>query len=466
MRTISPQSEEQIIGCLKQAVALVDEQGMTPDAALTKIARDNRWKAETIKFASYAYNTGRQTAQREGSDSILDKLAEFPLVDPDKVVAAVFPSEVKTAAEIERQDAISAEYNRGPDFLFARDQKAHLKAAAAGPWYAPVNHPTNAPDPMLKMAKRHSKFVEMKKVAEEAASQSRLAYEGMLKAAGELGDYFKQRREDRFAFDQFEKTCQVFYPGTTKILDYVHSRNRMKEARANDYTKLPHSIDHSQAPWSLVKAACDAANSVIKKRAQHADAVVAMDKYAHEEIRPHSLIPHDDPGDWTLLGHINQKEANLFSGAIGGAMATGANKAIAGSIGTPEDNEKLITKRVADLEDPDHDARLKEIQVQAMLADMMNDDVIGGFEPDQVAQGYNEISQMMPRSSTQPLAMRAYLRRYLQGNMEPFEINDMAKLEGSMAKTETPPEFGSNLITGSPMKEAQSHWLFNDAGII
>ena len=466
MPTLSPQAEEKLIGSLKQAVALVKTDGMTPDQALTKIATEQQWGREMIKFASHAYNTGSQTAQREANDNILDKLASFPLADPDKIIAEVFPTDVKTAAEIELS-GVSDEYRVGPNFLQKRDYAARQKAAAAAPWYPEVEHPELKPEPEVKMAADWNQHLKLKRAMEEARHESALAYENLLKCAGELGDYFKQSPSDRMSFAEFEKVCEVFWPGTKHIRDYVVNRNHMKEARATDATPTPSfTINRSEAPWTLIKSAVDAAKSTFEKRAAHTDAREAVEKHANDNLRPHELLPADDPGRWTLLGNVDAvKQAGLFGGALAGGLMGATGRMLSDSAKGPE-MEELVSSKLQELEDPDHEAQLKQIQTQAMLADLMsNDEVIGGADPESVADAYNEISQLAPRAASQPMAMRALLRRHLQGNIEPFEIADTAKLENSLMKNESPVDPASPMIAGGPIKTSSAkpkHWLFND----
>ena len=70
---------------------------------------------------------------------------------------------------------------------------------------------------------------------------------------------------------------------------------------------------------------------------------------------------------------------------------------------------------------------------------MMDDEVIGTHEPDQVLRAYNELSQMAPETSMQPMAMRALMRRHLQGNMEPFESKEVTDIEKGIRATQKQP---------------------------
>jgi hypothetical protein len=69
---------------------------------------------------------------------------------------------------------------------------------------------------------------------------------------------------------------------------------------------------------------------------------------------------------------------------------------------------------------------------------MLNDEVISGYDPDEVISAYNEISELSPRSSVQPAIIRPLLRKHLtQGAIEPFEAAEMADIETKLMKNQS-----------------------------
>ena len=184
------------------------------------------------------------------------------------------------------------------------------------------------------------------------------------------------------------------------------------------------------------------------------------------------MLPADDPGEWTLLGKINPtKQASMLGGAIGGGMLSGTKNILNQSSQT-DSTEDLVSQQLLELQDPEHEAALKQIQTQTMLADLMNnDEVIGGYDPQQISEAYNELSMLAPRAMAQPMAVRALLRRQLQGNVEPFEVADTAKLESDVMKTDSPVDASNPLIAGGPIKsgpqiKTSNHWLFDETSIL
>jgi hypothetical protein len=116
--TLSTAEEKKMIGRVKVAIDLVGG-GLSPDDAIIKVARDGQLSPGAVEIVCRAYNTGRQLGQWRNNDSILDKLASFPLADPAKVLAAVYPK-ARTLKEAHDAAALSPEYARPPDWLADR----------------------------------------------------------------------------------------------------------------------------------------------------------------------------------------------------------------------------------------------------------------------------------------------------------------------------------------------------------
>jgi hypothetical protein len=88
----------------------------------------------------------------------------------------------------------------------------------------------------------------------------------------------------------------------------------------------------------------------------------------------------------------------------------------------------------------DDDNVRRTAAVQSMLTDFVNnDEVLSGYDPNEIYSAFNEISGLAPRLATQPAAMRSILRKRLtQGSMEPFDINEIANIEKTVSEAQNP----------------------------
>ena len=73
-----------------------------------------------------------------------------------------------------------------------------------------------------------------------------------------------------------------------------------------------------------------------------------------------------------------------------------------------------------------------------MVAEMMGDpdNPISEYEPEQVLNAYNELTQLAPRLSQQPAAMQPLLAKRLAGHVEPFEVKEIGDMERGLQQTQ------------------------------
>jgi hypothetical protein len=445
MQTLSKDAEEKVIAAVKRAVSLVDAGGLEPSDAIEKVAREESFGPPMIRFASHAYNTGRQTAQRESSGNALDKFAEFPLADAEEVIGRIWPAKVKTAAEI-TYEGVSAEYSRTPAWLEprARSQRlAHVKESSAKLGLVKTASAEEPKKVTLDIAMKESG--RLKRAAAEARSQSSYAYESLVSRMGQLADYFRKSARDREDFGYVEKAASVYFGKSgTDLLDWVYSRNKMgalKIARAADtqWGRSLFSVDFVTEPWNHISACIELAREVNEKRAAEAKVKEASDLYDVQVLRPFVVAPsHESPVNSLLpipesLGAEKDAVAPLKLLDIASDTKNLLGEAFEGG-----NESDPVNSAYEELEDPAHTAKLQQIRTQAMLSGMLNDDVIGSYNPESVLQTYNELSQLAPRAATQPVVMRSQLRRHLQGNVQPFENNEALNIEKGIKDTYQP----------------------------
>lgn len=441
MQTLSPEAEQTLIEGVKTAVHLVDNDGLTPDAAMQKVAESRKWGRDMVRLASQAYNTGRQTAQREVNTGILDKMATFELVDPDKVLNTMWPSEVKSAADLHNASAVSDEYKAPPAWLYEQGRAALHKTAEQP--FKLVDKPPEPyqPEPSVKMARAYNRHRDCVRNTEEARTKAASSYQQLVDAVVRLRGYFKQASYDRVAFSQAEHFASAYFGDAGKtLMDDVYAKLKLKEVRASDFNAPRSAIDRTKAPFALIATCVKLARDVHEKRAEWNAAKEAEAKQA-EDLRPFVGSPTAaiQPDRYLIAENPSTKQAGgFFGGLLGGGIAANTSALFDKALENKPDASKLSTSQAAKLDDPSHQAELDKIKAQAMLADLMQDDVLSGYDPEEVMNAYNEVAQVAPRSSTQPLVMRSLLRRHLQGNVEPFEAKEISDIEKGLIQTREP----------------------------
>lgn len=427
--------ERRLIGLTKQAVALVDEQGLSPNAAIEKVAREGNLGRGGIDLLAYAYNTGRQLGQFKQANSILEKLADFELADPEKVAAAIYPEKVMTPKEAADCSVVSGEYSQVPHWLDEKPARpAMTKAASADKRYEPAH----VPEAATTAKKMFGTFEFVKNAYEEKRRLASAAEDTIKHHLAELTGYFKQAECYRLPYAQVEHACRAYLPEADVLLKMAYDRAKLgslgrREKTAADVPCQKEPFDLGQAPFTTIKAAIEAAKRCNDYRAETARLKTAYDKAAGATIRPFvpgAPVAQAPPSRHSLLPEKKAFIQPALAGAITGMIGRGLGEA-------PKSKQELIEDAWLDLEDPSHQNEIRKIKQHTLLNQLMTDpdDPISSHDPDKIVSAYNEIASMAPRLAEQPAALRPVLRRKLQGLSEPFEAKEMTDIEKGLAES-------------------------------
>jgi hypothetical protein len=97
----------------------------------------------------------------------------------------------------------------------------------------------------------------------------------------------------------------------------------------------------------------------------------------------------------------------------------------------PQTNKDVVKDQYGKLTDPEHELALRDIRSQGTIHDLMlNDPVISGYDPHDVAMAYNEISDTAPSLGDSPAVMQAMMRKRLQaGEMGDFDVKQLLEMD-------------------------------------
>lgn len=451
MQTLAAADEQKLIAGVKTAVDLVDNQGMSPDEALIKVARDSQLTPGFVRAAVSAFNNGRQLAQFRANDNILDKLAEFPLADYDAIHEAIWGGSEKSARDSYRYDgAIHEDYSRGPAWL--ADQQREKVA------HAPLNYPPlpklkpYQPDGTRKMIVAYSNHQRVKQAFEEQRGKYSAAHDNVTMRVSLLKNYFNKLAMDRLPFHQVDYAAQTYFGAHGKaLMDHLASLFP-KEKRAADMRVLYEKpLDLNAAPFSYVKLAIDAAVNVCRTKEAMDSAYQALEKSA-EDLSPFALAPQSQsPLDPVSVSLIEDTAPVKVASWLGGAAIASGTKGMLDRALGPQARAQAVDDAWLSLEDPDHNNELRKIRAQTMLNGMLSDpeNPISGYDPDIVLNAFNELSQLAPRVAEQPAALQPLLAKRLAGHSEPFEVKEITDMEKGLkdARTTTP---STSIMTNAP----------------
>lgn len=434
MQSLSKSDEQKLLDGVKQAVDLVDNAGLSPNAALKKVAEDFQYSPGFLKAACNAFNNGRQLAQWDANDSILDKLASFPLADFDTIKSDIWKEDNEKSASYSMNNPRFTSYDDvSRQDLLNMDLSSFEKAANDD------LHPLAAEELAAdKVAAAYSKFEYAKRAAEEARRVRRDANEKLNLKIAEIDNYFRKFAQDRMSFAVVDKAVSTYYGDAGKaLMDHLYSGPITHEKRASGYKAswegFSRPVDRNKEPFTLV-AACIKQAEFLHRSTDALQAAEGNLKEAESNLNSFYLAQLKESSSSqptltpSLLGESVEKQSSIFAGLAGGAgMGFAKNIAEAVSSETP----KKLENQIQELDSPEHLNELRKIRAQTVLTQLMSDpeSPLSEQDPEEVLAAYNELVQMSPRLADQPGALSPLLNKKLMGNTEPFEVGEQLKLE-------------------------------------
>lgn len=439
-KKLTPESEAKLLRTIEKTAALVNS-GTEPNEAIVKAAQDVGIPPGHISLVVHAYNTGRTNRQLQEGGDPFEKSADFPLADTATVLELLYPSQVKTAAEQRQDTAVSTDYALTPDgILERREKRAALRQVEARDWTmvpAPEPYPR---DGKHMMKKAHCDVERGKRAVEESRRQKAAAFDKMASTFRDITNYF--REPTCLPVQAVRRNAELLHGAKgAQIIDQVMavSPGLFKTAR---HTSSPHMTRDateraSGAPYTLVEKLLG--ETVAYKESAAAFEKLAADTTAQAEVLLRPFYPR--PSRSILEDPSSPEKSGAVIDTLGQfSLAKDMFGATARSMAPSEDN-KLINKTLANLTDPEHEAKIHRIQSQAVLHDLMlNDPVISGHDPQDATDAYNDIVQASPRAATQRGLLQSMMRKRLQqGQLDQFDYDSLYGMDVKMRKQEIPP---------------------------
>jgi len=107
MKNLPKRVEARVLAAIKQAVELTNG-GMTPDAALTKVAEDEKFTPQITQRLIEAFNISK-TLNHLKKSAEAERAKSFPIASPENVIGAIWPEKPETGAE-KAAEALHTDY--------------------------------------------------------------------------------------------------------------------------------------------------------------------------------------------------------------------------------------------------------------------------------------------------------------------------------------------------------------------
>jgi hypothetical protein len=427
-KKLTKDQEGEIAAALTKVAELV-EGGSSPDDALFKVAAEQQFPAGHVRLMAQAYNNGRSLGQIRTGTNLVEKAAEFPLADAGAVLERMFPGSPQTAAALQKESAVSDDYELPPDYWLKR-LAAQKQAASV---QLPPMEGTKELEPYPETPGRAglralNEVAKLRKEAEDMRADTYSAGYKVVASLDALRDYFRQ--SDRLPFNQVEKNAStIFGQRAVNILHRIKQKNLWLKKEASDRA---HPVNRKVAPYSLINDCLHAVDSFdIAKQAMENFEMEASEKSAKSlcpffQVEKTAVIRGSV---WDAQSSMTKESLGIVGAGIAG-LAGGSGRGLAEAL--IPDPEKTVQKKMESFNDREHEEVIRGIRTQALLHDLMtNDPIISGYEPNQVAEAYNRISEVAPQASQRRLIAQQLIRKYLEQEaaIDPFESQQLLDME-------------------------------------
>lgn len=432
-KPLSPQTEAKLMSAVEKTANYVAD-GLDPNDAIVKAAQDCGIAQGAIQLVVHAYNTGRTTKQRLQGHDALEKSAEFALADTDVVLEKLYPQTVKTAAQQQLVTAVDPGYFCSPRAVLSRrDAPVMIKAAAAS---APV--PTLPVEPLAAVKKADACVRQLRRELEQQRGQLSVTRDKFAVAVDVLTDYFRQ--PNAVPLRQVRETGALLYgQPALDLLSHITNGRPGFDKLADAHPRR--DDDATQAPYTHLERALSLATDVTSQRVAFEKQAQAVEQQAGVLLRPfvQPSLASQSILDPVTCSPDGEKQAGLGSGLLGVAGTMSLLNDVTGDIAkgvTPQDGGDMAKSQLANLTDPEHEAKLRSLDTQSNLTDLITrDDVLKGYHPEEISEAFNDIVQLSPRIADQKLLLQAALRKRLQqGSLDQFELDQMLGMEDKLRK--------------------------------
>lgn len=436
---LDPAVEQRLLQAVTATSALVDD-GMSPNSAIVKVAKDQQLRVSEIPLIVNAYNTGRTGWQRMEGSNPQEKAASFALADTATILDVIYPDRVKTAAEIHHATDVSDVYASPP-----RHRKQASEARPAVDWRKIGDTVVTAPPPLPTEPRGYRDACDNVAAARTQVENARREKSAAADACGAafmtLSEYFQRPAALPFVAVKTAATWLHGEPGR-RLFELLESVTPgLAKLAAAKQGQTAADLDCRQPPFDLIADVLAKLETQGEKTAAHAaacdqysaTATQQLGAYARPLVRKtESLIP-DEPTEKVAIS-LNDPLKTLGTYSL----LNRTFEPIAQRIKGP-DTQTRLERTLSLLNDPTHETRLREINAQAMLQNFMaNDPIISGYPAHEVANAYSDISQLSPSTADQPLLSQTLLRKVLQqGQLDTHEQDQLLNIDSKLRRSTT-----------------------------
>ena len=425
MNKLSEKQVKNLNVAIDKTMDMIDATGCDPNDAIIKVAGDMKLTPDYIPVIVAAYNNGAQYAQRENGNSILEKTAKFPIANVDCINNKLYKTKTASAqlytindnffdlpvSVTVKQSNVDKQLLYSPVVKAAsyrRDNSTQIK------YETRVNDGVNTILESIRMEKSAASDAyddAIKELAEYLHLNASPSVPYAVKLAtmvyGKTGDIVVKAAANRFSLSDKPKRME---PG-------VSEKDPFYTCCDNCIKKLAAYNDICDQELELMQKCAKVLKPMVSRRvnAIYSQSVDNTANPAYFFQKKKNVVEETTP---------NTKSAASIFPTVGGydELARGGKLPYSDLSGL----ESLLKPQWRDLnpyehnimrslDDPEQDAKLRDITVQTNLIDLINtDEYLSDQDPEEVIDAYNELMEIAPEIHNKKPLLRAALRQYLE----------------------------------------------------
>lgn len=430
MKKMTKAGEEKLISHVHKVIDEVSN-GQNPTGALAKVAEAAELSREEIRRVGEAYNQSK-TLDHLAKTAGASRLKNFNLANIDSAINSIYKEQYKTAG-VQHAEAITADsYKDGiPDFVAEINRQGKLqKFAELFSASEPAKEVAKAPN-ISNIEKVDNKsadrFRMFSKLSSDVRSRQSEYQTQLIKVGEQLSQSFYDYPFEKVEVDLHKRFGERIAKSASDLLWKLTNAEKLGQKRASKK-----ALDYSNDPFFSFGNSFGTVESLVQN-------ALELQKNARElKKEREALKPDPQP--------VVEKKASIFDKYTGEdgpdftkaaflPQPLGLTRYVAGTgMGAldrmraqPSADDQALLEAVDSMEDPRLKDELKQIRVQAMINDFMsNDEVISSYDPEEVIDSFNELSQLNPYIIDKPGVMRDWIRRALQeGGIGAFDAGSV-----------------------------------------
>ena len=417
---ISPEQERTVFEAVRAAIREANA-GVDPSEAIAKQASARHLTPEFAGRMVEAFNVSKTLKQLQSAQGE-EKLASFTVADPGKVLSLMYPGQVATPGQKEAAQA--------PSDVGLYHGTVKLASDLADK-HATVAKSAQVSDDLHSILGRAYSVRDQLRRTVKSAEQAEMGlHREVIEAVDKVASYFRDPYHAPFS-EVDEVVWGHFGDDGKGLMDAVHG---LVKAAGFKFTRAqrpdPCIAPRDQEPYSYVYEAMD-------KRAEYVRSVASAAEAREEQRIFESRLCANEQALIKAGAEGSSLGGRVMDMAAGGFALDSMKETLSDP---PQSKGDAVGKMLETVSDPKFEGQRQSLDATMLLHNLMTTDpVIKHHPPQRVIAAYNELAASYPGLVKQPVSLRVYLSKLLEGRLDAYDVTSATGVEKDIRQADQPP---------------------------